>query len=140
MKIILLIASFFLPSTKGMASDRKYTPDWESLDSRPLPGWYDDAKIGIFMHFGPYAVPGKLMKFGKERELSKHLLFHHIGYGSEWFWTNWNNSVEGYVNFMKNYYPPKFTYQDFGAQLTMEFFNASTFADIIAASGAKLVS
>ena len=37
----------------------KYTPDWESLDSRPLPEWYDDAKIGIFMHFGPYAVPGK---------------------------------------------------------------------------------
>ena len=36
----------------------KYTPDWESLDSRPLPDWYDDAKIGIFMHFGPYAVPG----------------------------------------------------------------------------------
>ena len=36
----------------------KYTPDWESLDSRPLPEWYDDAKIGIFMHFGPYAVPG----------------------------------------------------------------------------------
>ena len=37
----------------------RYTPDWDSLDSRPLPGWYDDAKIGIFMHFGPYAVPGK---------------------------------------------------------------------------------
>ena len=37
----------------------KYTPDWDSLDSRPLPAWYDDAKVGIFMHFGPYAVPGK---------------------------------------------------------------------------------
>ena len=37
----------------------QYTPDWNSLDSRPLPTWYDEAKIGIFMHFGPYAVPGK---------------------------------------------------------------------------------
>ena len=36
----------------------KYTPDWDSLDSRPLPTWYDEAKIGIFMHFGPYSVPG----------------------------------------------------------------------------------
>ena len=35
-----------------------YEPNWESLDSRPLPRWYDEAKIGIFMHFGPYAVPG----------------------------------------------------------------------------------
>ena len=37
----------------------QYTPDWDSLDSRPLPKWYDEAKIGIFMHFGPYSVPGK---------------------------------------------------------------------------------
>ena len=25
--------------------------------SRPLPTWYDDAKFGIFIHWGPYAVP-----------------------------------------------------------------------------------
>jgi alpha-L-fucosidase len=30
----------------------KYTPDWNSLDKRPLPQWYDDAKIGIFIHWG----------------------------------------------------------------------------------------
>ena len=24
----------------------QYTPDWNSLDSRPLPTWYDEAKIG----------------------------------------------------------------------------------------------
>ena len=42
-------------------SEGKYTPDWESLDSRPLPEWYMDAKVGIFMHFGPYAVPGNFV-------------------------------------------------------------------------------
>ena len=26
-----------------------YTPDWPSLDSRPLPAWYDEAKLGVFM-------------------------------------------------------------------------------------------
>ncbi len=41
------------------------------------------------------------------------------------------------VQFLKDYYPPKFTYQDFGPQLTMEFFNASAIADIINKSGAK---
>ena len=59
------------------------------------------------------------------------------GFGSEWFWTNWNNSVPKYVDFMKQNYPPGFTYQDFGPQLSMEFFNASSFADVIADSGAK---
>jgi len=35
----------------------KYTPDWTSLDSRPLPTWYDDAKVGIFIHWGVFSVP-----------------------------------------------------------------------------------
>ena len=26
-----------------------YSPDWPSLDSRPLPAWYDEAKLGVFM-------------------------------------------------------------------------------------------
>ena len=34
-------------------------------------------------------------------------------------------------------YPPKFTYQDFGSQLTMEFFDPNWFADVVTASGAK---
>jgi alpha-L-fucosidase len=25
---------------------QKYEPTWESLDARPLPEWYDNAKIG----------------------------------------------------------------------------------------------
>lgn len=29
----------------------QYTPDWNSLDTRPLPTWYDDAKVGIFIHW-----------------------------------------------------------------------------------------
>ena len=39
--------------------------------------------------------------------------------------------------YMKDYFPPKFTYQDFGPMLTMEFFDAEKFADIVADAGAK---
>ena len=35
----------------------QYAPDWNSLDQRPLPKWYDDAKIGIFIHWGVFSVP-----------------------------------------------------------------------------------
>lgn len=48
--------------------ENRYTPDWDSLDSRPLPSWYDDAKFGIFIHWGVFSVPS---------------------FGSEWFWINW---------------------------------------------------
>jgi alpha-L-fucosidase len=30
---------------------------WESLEERGVPAWYDDAKLGIIIHWGPYAVP-----------------------------------------------------------------------------------
>ena len=59
---ILLVASNTVDATTtcfNYSSVGKYDPDWESLDARPLPEWYMDAKVGIFMHFGPYAVPGK---------------------------------------------------------------------------------
>ena len=35
-----------------------YTPSWESVATHPLPGWYDDAKLGVFLHWGLYSVPG----------------------------------------------------------------------------------
>ena len=38
----------------------QYTPDWNSLDKRPIPKWYDEAKFGIFIHWGVFSVPGSL--------------------------------------------------------------------------------
>lgn len=49
---------------------KKYEPNWSSLDKRPLPLWYDEAKVGIFIHWGVYSVPSM---------------------GSEWFWTDWKS-------------------------------------------------
>ena len=36
---------------------KQYEPNWESLDSRPTPEWFKDAKFGIFIHWGLYSVP-----------------------------------------------------------------------------------
>lgn len=52
--------------------DVKYEPNWDSLDSRPLPKWYDEAKIGIFIHWGVFSVPS---------------------FGSEWFWADWKSKL-----------------------------------------------
>jgi alpha-L-fucosidase len=35
-----------------------YEPTWDSVATHPLPEWYDDAKLGIFLHWGLYSVPG----------------------------------------------------------------------------------
>lgn len=98
---------------------KHYEPNWESLDSRPLPSWYDDAKFGIFIHWGVFSVPG-------------------FGFPSEWFWKGWkvdhNQAIE---NFMKNNYPPDFTYADFASKFRAEFYDPNQWADIFKASGAK---
>lgn len=96
-----------------------YDPTWDSLDARPLPLWYDRAKVGIFVHWGVYSVPS---------------------FGSEWFWTNWRNEkVESYVNYMSDNFKPGFTYQEFAHDFTAEHFNASEWAQLFEESGAKLV-
>ena len=33
----------------------RYEPNWDSLDKRPLPQWYDNSKIGIFLHWGVFS-------------------------------------------------------------------------------------
>jgi alpha-L-fucosidase len=38
-------------------TEQQYTPDWASLDSRPIPAWYDESKVGIFIHWGLFSVP-----------------------------------------------------------------------------------
>lgn len=35
-----------------------YEPNWDSVSTHPLPAWFDDAKLGIFLHWGLYSVPG----------------------------------------------------------------------------------
>lgn len=103
----------------------KYSPTWESLDARPLPKWYDEAKLGIFIHWGVFAVPS----FGGPG-----------GTASEWFWWYWKGvNVSEHVDFMKQVYPPDFQYADFAPQFTAEFFDPFEWAKIFKSSGAKYI-
>ncbi|XP_072265115.1 plasma alpha-L-fucosidase [Pyxicephalus adspersus] len=114
----LLAASLLLSVQVGDARVT-YEPTWESLDSRPIPEWFDDVKFGIFIHWGVFSVPS---------------------FGSEWFW--WyldGRKLQPYVNFMNKNYPPGFRYEDFGPQFTAEFYDPEQWANTLKASGAKYV-
>jgi len=41
----------------------------ESLNSRALPGWYDQAKFGIFIHWGLFSIPAFAPNLGKISEV-----------------------------------------------------------------------
>ncbi|CAG2109681.1 unnamed protein product [Medioppia subpectinata] len=99
--------------------DVKYEPNWESLDNRPLPQWYDEAKVGIFIHWGVFSVPA---------------------FDSEWFCYNWAaKKQKNVVDFMTRNYRPGFTYADFAKEFTAEFFDPDKWAQLFKDSGAKYV-
>jgi len=52
----LLFCATLLPNLQAQPSH--YEPTLESLNQHPLPQWYADAKLGIFIHWGLYSVPG----------------------------------------------------------------------------------
>jgi alpha-L-fucosidase len=45
-------------------TETRYAAELESLNARPLPGWYDEAKFGVFIHWGMFAVPGFAARLG----------------------------------------------------------------------------
>ena len=59
-RAIAILAALVLTTTayaQAQAAEGKYQPNWSSLDSRPVPHWFTDAKFGIFIHWGVYSVP-----------------------------------------------------------------------------------
>ena len=103
----------------------QYLPNWESLDARPLPEWYDQAKFGIILHWGVYSVPS----YGG----------HGVGRASgEWFWYEWvGQRSQWAVDFMKENYPEEFTYPDFAPSFTAELFDPDEWAELFQAAGAR---
>jgi alpha-L-fucosidase len=56
---IRLIACFLYGAfaVTKVSAQEFYKPTWESLDNHKIPQWYEDAKIGLSMHWGIYSVP-----------------------------------------------------------------------------------
>ena len=118
MRLFVVFASIYLLFISTINSV-KYEPNWNSLDARPLPSWYDESKLGIFIHWGVFSVPS---------------------FDSEWFWHMWKDEKRpDVVEFMKNNFRPDFTYADFASMFTAEFYNPDEWADIFEASGAQYV-
>ena len=110
--IPVLLVVFF-----AVCSSAQYQPNWNSIDSRPLPAWYDQSKFGIFIHWGVFSVPS---------------------FDNEWFWWKWKGIKQAdVVKFMEDNYRPGFTYPDFAPMFKAEFFDPNQWADIFKASGAK---
>jgi alpha-L-fucosidase len=122
---ILTFAVFIATAIPLFAAERQYEPNWASLDTRPMPAWYQDAKFGVFIHWGVYSVPA----WGAH------------GQYAEWYWQHMadRNPTNIWWQFHKENYGENFSYQDFAPRFTAELFDAKQWADLFVRAGVKYV-
>ena len=124
----LLFAFALAAASSGLAET--YEAKWESLDKRPVPSWWTEAKFGIFIHWGPYAVPafGNVSKDGK---------FAWDCY-AEWYQGFMLKGKKPYLDHHEKFYHNA-PYGNFAAQFKAEHFDAAEWAKLFRKAGAKYV-
>lgn len=101
-----------------------YRNNWESLNSRPVPSWFEDAKFGIFIHWGLYSVPAYAPK----------------GTYAEWYGYHMHNEESDTRRFHLANYGENFKYSDFVQFFKAELFDAEQWVKLFENAGAKYLN
>lgn len=120
--LLLLAFSAFVTSLVGrptLAKEPAYTADWKSLSAhQSAPEWFADSKLGIYFHWGVYAVPAHSSEWYPHH---MHLKGHKVA----------KHHLEKYGH------PSKFGYHDFVPQFTAEKFDPADWAELFKTAGAR---
>ena len=97
-----------------------FAPSWESLAAFNAPTWYQDAKFGIFIHWGVYSVPA---------------------FGNEWYARNmYLPDHPEYDHHLATYGAhTDFGYKDFIPHFTTANYDPVAWADLFRRAGARYV-
>lgn len=112
-----------------------FEPNWESIKKNYKdPEWFNDQKFGIFIHWGPYAVPAHGSEWYPRRmymdtaTFTAQLKHQHDG------------PNETYLFHKKNYGDPgEFGYKDFIPMFKAEKFDPKEWISLFKKAGAKYV-
>jgi alpha-L-fucosidase len=127
MKSALL--TLFVMIQISFINGQEYSDSWTSLDSRPIPAWFEDAKFGIFIHWGVYSVPSW-------RKLEPGLYASY----AEWYYARvMYNKQNGGDDFHNRNYGKDFEYRDFAPLFEAELFDPIYWARLFKSSGARYV-
>jgi len=95
-----------------------YEPTWESLrDNYHSPAWFNQAKFGIFIHWGLYSIPARLNEWYIRHMYTTDVKWHTEHYGA----------------------PDKFGYKDFIPLFTVPKYDPTQWAQLFRQSGARYV-
>ena len=109
----------YLEQIDRVNREGRYHPDWYSLAAHPIPAWYSQKRLGIFLHWGPFSVPA----------------YHD--------WYARNMYIQGspeYEHHLANYGPHKeFGFKDFIPLFTMEKFDPKEWVELFIGAGADYI-
>lgn len=110
----------YLDTIDRVIAQGPFSDTWESLSEYRVPRWYQDAKFGIFIHWGVYSVPA---------------------FGSEWYSRNmYIQGSKEYDHHVKTYGKhTEFGYKDFIPMFTADRFDPDQWAELFAEAGANYV-
>jgi len=133
-KTVFLLIGISLVCFQGLCqhsseNNKTYASNYESLKNYSAPEWYEDAKIGFWVHWGVYSVPafsgdhaaewyGRWMYSTEENGEKRGLATH-------------NHHVQTYGD------PSVFGYKDFIPMFKAEKFNPNQWAEFFVKGGAR---
>jgi len=110
----------FLETIDGVIARGPFSADWRSLEDYSIPAWYRDAKFGLFLHWGVYAVPG---------------------FANEWYPRNmYRKGTMEFEHHVRTFGPQaRFGYKDFIPLFKAERYDPAEWAELFRRSGARYV-
>lgn len=119
-----------------------YQPTLASVKTHPLPDWYNDAKFGIFIHWGVYSVPAYAPagEMDIEKALSGKMDLSQSPY-AEWYQNSLRVEGSPTHQYHARTYGAGFRYEQFAPQFNEQIrqWNPDAWAGLFARAGARYV-
>jgi alpha-L-fucosidase len=114
---ILAAASAAFPSLVSADSAQNqgdFQPSWDSIERHTVPAWFQDAKLGIFIHWGLYSVPAWAPPTGELGKVDWDTWFTNNPY-AEWYLNSLRINGSPTYKHHVDTYGKDFDYYRFGA-------------------------
>lgn len=118
----------------AMFQEAPQRPEQYRRFERETPGWFRDAKLGVFVHWGPYSVPAWAEPTGTSGTIDPDRFFLHNPY-AEWYFNTIRIAGSPAAEHHREVYGDA-PYDDFLDQWTAEDFDAADLMELVAATGA----
>lgn len=136
----VLVAFALMCAVCAAQDTMKYEPTIASLDRHQVPFWYAHAKLGIFIHWGLYSVPGWAPLSHPEHDFSSEDYIRNDPY-AEWYYNTMRIDGSPTQTYHREHYGASFNYYDFAPIFNRETkkWKPDEWAKIFRQSGAKYV-